>query len=245
MKIVFEKLRNIQIILEEQFKLEEEIGKIPVELNDLKSKFVRTERDINNKEQSKEHYNESLKELKKEKEVLNLNKEKYENQMPLIKTQKEYESITSEIAQINERIEKIEEEELISFESLEDINKIVEEQKNVYTELKEKIEVKEKEVSDLLEEKHKELDKLLEDKKKISEGIEEEIIYKFEKIVKNKGGRGIVPIKNNVCMGCNMILPPQFVNDVRRESDLIFCPNCSRILYYFDEEKEKSEGIVI
>ena len=32
-----------------------------------------------------------------------------------------------------------------------------------------------------------------------------------------------------------MILPPQFVNDVRREESIIFCPNCSRILFYYED----------
>jgi predicted nucleic acid-binding Zn-ribbon protein len=41
-----------------------------------------------------------------------------------------------------------------------------------------------------------------------------------------------------------MILPPQFINDVRREEDIIFCPNCSRILYYFEERLEDEELIV-
>ena len=88
----------------------------------------------------------------------------------------------------------------------------------------------------LTSEKQKELDKCLKEKKSISSGLDEELLYKFEKIVKNKEGIGIVSVKNNVCMGCNMLLPPQFVNDVRREDKLIFCPNCSRILYYQQEE---------
>ena len=74
--------------------------------------------------------------------------------------------------------------------------------------------------------------------------MDEEVIYKFEKIVRKKEGLGIVSIKNSVCMGCNMILPPQFVNDVRREEKIIFCPNCSRILYFYDHDRVDGEVVV-
>jgi len=238
MKAVFEKLKSLQDILLKQFILEKEIEEIPIELNELKNKFQRTKRNIDEKGHRKEQYSKRLVELKKEKEQLNSDEKKYESQIPLIKTQKEYEAITNEIAQVKEKKEKLEEEELLSYESLEDINRIIEEESSIYSELEETIEVKEKEVVKLLEEKQKELDKYLKEKYKISKGMEEDVIHKFEKIVKIKEGIGIVSIKNNVCMGCNMILPPQFVNDVRREKEIIFCPNCSRILYYYDKDME-------
>jgi hypothetical protein len=40
-------------------------------------------------------------------------------------------------------------------------------------------------------------------------------------------------------MGCHMILPAQFANDVRLGKDIVFCPYCSRILFY--EESEQGE----
>ena len=51
-------------------------------------------------------------------------------------------------------------------------------------------------------------------------------------------GIGIVAIKGNVCMGCHMILPVQFANEVRIGEEFVFCPYCSRILFY----EESAEG---
>ena len=39
-------------------------------------------------------------------------------------------------------------------------------------------------------------------------------------------------------MGCHMILPAQFANNVRLGEEFVFCPYCSRILYY----EESAEG---
>jgi len=124
------------------------------------------------------------------------------------------------------------------------MKKGLEEQKELHAELKTTIEGLEKDVKKGLGDKGKELEKCMKKKEKISAGLDEEIVYKFEKIVKKKDGIGIVSIRNNVCMGCNMILPPQFVNDVRREERIIFCPNCSRILYFFDEKPEDDELVL-
>ena len=37
-----------------------------------------------------------------------------------------------------------------------------------------------------------------------------------------------------------MILPAQFVNDVRTGEEILFCPYCSRILFFQEEELEEA-----
>ena len=244
MEEVFNKLKELQEVLLKEFEVEAELEEIPKELNALKWKFQRIERTIKENESKNEHLNARIEQLKKEKEDHKKNKEKYESQIPLIKTQREYEAITNEIAQVDEKLEIVEEEEQSAAREIEEINKIIEDNSGIYTELKESIEARDKEVQKELSDRQKDLKKFLKEKDKISAGLDEEIIYKFEKIVRKKEGIGIVSIKNDVCMGCNMILPPQFINDVRREEEIIFCPNCSRILYYFEERLEDEELLV-
>jgi PTS system fructose-specific IIC component len=53
----------------------------------------------------------------------------------------------------------------------------------------------------------------------------------FQKIEK-KDLLVIVPISNNVCTGCGLILPVSLVHAVRAGEKLQQCPNCARILYY-------------
>ncbi len=244
MQEVFEKLKELQGILMEEFEIEADIENIPKELNTLKRRFQRVERSIKENDQNLTRQEGNVKRLEKEKEELNSNKKKYEGQISLIKTQREYEAITSEIAQIQEKLEAINEEQANALAEIDEMKKGLEEQKELHAELKTTIEGLEKDVKKGLGDKGKELEKCMKKKEKISAGLDEEIVYKFEKIVKKKDGIGIVSIRNNVCMGCNMILPPQFVNDVRREERIIFCPNCSRILYFFDEKPEDDELVL-
>jgi len=53
----------------------------------------------------------------------------------------------------------------------------------------------------------------------------------FQKIEK-KDMLVTVPISNNVCTGCGLILPVSLVHAVRAGEKLHQCPNCARILYY-------------
>jgi predicted nucleic acid-binding Zn-ribbon protein len=244
MKKTYEKLRTLQNILMQEFEAEAELEEIPRELNEIKRKFAKVERSIKEMETAADNNNKKLKELEKQKGELQRSKEKYGGQIPLIKTQKEYEALTSEIAQLDEKLLVTEEEELNATQEIETLSKEIEGKKQLHENLKAEIAGKEKEVKQLATKKQKELDKYLKEKDKTSSGLDEEIIYKFEKIVKNKEGIGIVSIRSGVCMGCNMALPPQFINDVRREEAIIFCPNCSRILYYYEQEQSEDEVVV-
>lgn len=245
MKDAFKKLKELQKVLLKEFGFEKELKQIPRELNESTRKLQKVDRNIKEKQSDKENHEKKIQDLRREKEVLKQNKEKYEEQISLIKTQREYEAITNEIAQINEKLESIEEQELNSYEEIERLNKIVEDQEGLHEELSALVKEKQKEVNVLMRNKQKEFNKCIKEKDKIASGLDEETIYKFEKIVRKKDGLGIVSVINNVCMGCNMILPPQFVNDVRREDKIIFCPNCSRILYYEEKSREATEEVVL
>ena len=241
MKNPFDKLKELQTVLLKEFEIETELEEIPREFNGLKKRFQRVDRAIREHETGRETLEKTIGKVRKEKEELKKNKDKFESQIALIKTQREYEAITSELAQIKERLEAIEEAELTAEQSLEGINKELEEEKTLHEELGGSIKELEKKVGKSVDEKQKELKSCLKVKDKIAAGLDEEIIYKFEKIVKKKDGIGIVSIRKNVCMGCNVILPPQFVNNVRTEATIIFCPNCSRILYYHDDDEQEEE----
>jgi predicted nucleic acid-binding Zn-ribbon protein len=97
-------------------------------------------------------------------------------------------------------------------------------------------------VEEALTTRKEELKSLAADEAKYSEGLDAELLFKFQRIIKNKGGKGIVPLRAGVCSGCHMILPAQFANNVRAGEEIVFCPYCSRILYY-EEVPEEEEAL--
>lgn len=60
--------------------------------------------------------------------------------------------------------------------------------------------------------------------------VPEQYLSLYKKVALSRGGIGVVEVNGTCCSGCNMVLPPQFVNDLRRSRTLEQCPNCKRIL---------------
>jgi predicted nucleic acid-binding Zn-ribbon protein len=102
------------------------------------------------------------------------------------------------------------------------------------------LEERRREIEKEASEKNGQLKALLEQEVSLAAELNNtDVLFKFERIIRNKMGRGIVAIKGGVCMGCHMILPAQFANVVRQGKEIVFCPYCSRILFY--EESEQGE----
>ncbi|MBF0202660.1 MAG: nucleotide-binding protein [Desulfamplus sp.] len=58
------------------------------------------------------------------------------------------------------------------------------------------------------------------------------LLKKFDEISATSGGLAVVEVRDQLCRGCFMNIPPQLYIEVRRCKSLILCPQCNRILYY-------------
>jgi len=67
-----------------------------------------------------------------------------------------------------------------------------------------------------------------------------EILRIYERLLRNKKDRVIVPIENRACSGCHISLTAQHENVVRKGKNLVFCEHCSRIHYW--QEAEATDG---
>ena len=74
----------------------------------------------------------------------------------------------------------------------------------------------------------------------IAKEADPELLHIYERLLKNKKDRVVVPIENRTCSGCHIVLTAQHENLVRKGENLIFCEHCSRIHYW--QEAESAEG---
>lgn len=63
-----------------------------------------------------------------------------------------------------------------------------------------------------------------------------EMLQIYERLLRNKKDRVIVPIEHRTCSGCHIALTAQHENIVRKGENLVFCEHCSRIHYWQPEE---------
>jgi uncharacterized protein len=67
-----------------------------------------------------------------------------------------------------------------------------------------------------------------------------EILVIYDKLLKNKKDRVVVPIENRCCSGCHILVTAQHENLVRKGEKLVFCEHCSRMHFWQDHVSEKA-----
>lgn len=238
---VFEKLRALQDILSEKIALERDIQDIPKLLTTQEELLARLKKAFIEKNAEFEAARERVTTLKGQLIDAETSREKAEKAMDTISTQREYEALDKEIRDASEKEQlyrkELQKEERV-FAELDEQQKrdaaLIEQQE---TELEEKRSGVEQEIAT----KNADHDGLVEREKEITPGLDQDVLFKFERIIRSKLGLGIVAIKGGVCTGCHMILPSQFANLVRTGEDIIFCPYCSRILFYQEAEQGEQD----
>jgi predicted nucleic acid-binding Zn-ribbon protein len=58
---------------------------------------------------------------------------------------------------------------------------------------------------------------------------------RYKKLKTMKRDLALVPVRDGICSGCRLQLPPQLIAEVKRKEDLLACSYCHRILYWEGE----------
>ncbi len=239
-KKVFEKLNQLQEVLMRKFALENEIEQLPKNLKIQQEQLALINKDYAEVLAASQKAQDDLKSLRFDYDDVVARRESSEKKMESIATQREFEALEKEIKDASAS----EEELLKQVRAKEAESKELDAQCLVKSEeqkaQQEKVDAESSKIEGVVAEKKDQLSKLDEEcHSYVDDKINEDLYNKFCSIVRSKHGKGIVPIHGVVCQGCHIVLPIQFVNEVRSGDSIEFCPYCSRILYY--EEVEGGE----
>lgn len=234
-KVKLECLKKLQEIITEKLLLEEEAEKIPEDL----------QLDMEALDNAEKTLNDLNRELQKAQDEAKLYQEKYteadrqstsyQKLIEVLSTQREYEAM---IKQINDA-ETASKQYLVAMnqrkDSIKSLSAKIKTQSEKCNELKAVLDEKSAKVeSELASLNEKIAEKEKECELVRANTISEAEYNKLYSVAKKKGGRGLVPVYGQVCMGCNLVLPLQFVIDLRihQENDEVgTCPYCSRLIY--------------
>ncbi|OIN97247.1 MAG: hypothetical protein AUJ48_00280 [Deltaproteobacteria bacterium CG1_02_45_11] len=150
-----------------------------------------------------------------------------------IKTNKEYQSILKEIEELTAKNSKIEDTMLEYLDRIDRSEKNIATRKEDYLRLSDQANSEKIIINQEAEEGKKKLARLETDWDEVASKVDPELMKKYM-MIKEQLGRGIaiVPVKDAVCHGCNMNIPPQVYNELQRFDSLKFCPHCQRIIYW-------------
>ncbi|MDR2071991.1 MAG: C4-type zinc ribbon domain-containing protein [Spirochaetaceae bacterium] len=238
MESMFEKLRTLQEILSEKIKLEHEVEEIPKILITQEELLARLKKTFIDKNLEYEKCRVAETEYRSLLEEAGSMREKSEKNMDVVSTQREYEALDKEIRDAADREQQYRKDLQREERVLADLDEQIKQNQALIEQQEKELEERRLGIETEVAEKQAEIGRLEEEERKLNEGLDPEVLFKFERIIRNKMGRGIVAIKGGVCMGCHMVLPVQFANTVHQGEDILFCPYCSRILYYEDTDQE-------
>ena len=169
--------------------------------------------------------------------------EKYKEQQFQIKTNKQYDALTREIDLSQERVKTLEKEmETIEGQAANaktDLETLAPELQDLRKELKER----QAELDHVNKEHEDEELKLKHEREKLIVRIDKSDVKSYERIRKALGGKAVVGVRKNACGGCFKRVPPQVSVELRKNSRLMTCENCGRLLVSDDIVESYTEAI--
>ncbi len=218
--------------------LDAESIRIKSTLNDVSKKLKHLDSSLEEIEQTIQDQESVLEGLKKqyrdyESDVkLNLAKiNKSQEKLRSVKTNKEYQSLLKEIEDVKSKNSLIEDKMIECLDRIDEAEKIIATKKDEYLQFSGRIKSEKQSIEHEAEIDKKKLDELDMDRKNVSGLIDSQLFKKYIVIKEQQEGLAVVPVKDAVCHGCNVNLPPQLYNELFRYDSLKFCPNCHRIIY--------------
>jgi len=77
------------------------------------------------------------------------------------------------------------------------------------------------------------LDELKAERQQLVAGLKKPTYSAYERIRKKwRGGSAVAEVTEGRCSSCQILLRPQFFQDLRNSGEMMFCESCGRILYY-------------
>ena len=117
-------------------------------------------------------------------------------------------------------------------EDADTLGKQIKTEEQNYRANKEKVETLKKDIENEKSETEKELLKVQGIREKVIEAVDSEVYDQYFMLLEICGGLAVIDVKDEICQGCNMNIPPQLFVELKKNEEIYNCPQCRRILFY-------------
>jgi predicted nucleic acid-binding Zn-ribbon protein len=222
------KLQAVDSKIDEIKKLR---GDLPDEVQDLEDEIEGYKTRLHRFEAEQKDLEENIKKNKEGiKEAEKLIK-KYTEQQKNVRNNREFDAITKEI-ELQELEIQICEKKIKEAKDLIQAKKDEIEKTNVLiTERGDHLENKKKELQDIMAESQEEERKLMTEREKASKKIEDKLLKYYERLRGSlSNGLAVVRVVRGAAEGCNIVIPPQKIAEIREKKKIVIDEHSGRIL---------------
>lgn len=237
---VFEKLKSLQVILGRKYELEAKIDEAPKQLTSQDELLSKLKKEFIEKSKEYETVKDTVLSIKAELETAVKTREVGEKNMDNITTHREYEALDKQISEASLKETELRKNLQKEEKNLAELNEIIKSTEAMISSQEKDLNTSKDSLNNQIDSYKSELSELKNQEDSITPGLDQEILFKFQRIIQ-RNSEGIVAVKNGVCTGCHMILPAQFANEVHVGEHILFCPYCSRILFYEESDADEQE----
>jgi len=171
----------------------------------------------------------------KDLEVHEAQTEKMKSRLSELKTNKEYQAHLFEIELSNKKRGDFEEKILICMEKIDQLQRTVKETQEK-VKAAEKVFAQEKQA---LDEQDRtlaaELAQLETQQRAAAAQVDKGLLERYAQLKASRKDHALAAVRDGMCSGCRLQIPPQLIAEVKRSEDLHACPYCRRMLYWEGE----------
>ncbi|MCX6974660.1 MAG: C4-type zinc ribbon domain-containing protein [Verrucomicrobia bacterium] len=156
---------------------------------------------------------------------------RYKTQQMQTRKNEEFTALAHEIAGAEKVVSGIEDKELALMEEAENLRPQIAAAEKIYAEEKARYDGQ----INILREKSTNLKARIADLEQLRpaaiEGIDEDLLERYERLFQNKNAQAVVALEHEVCMGCHMKVTSQTGLALRADKTIVSCPQCGRLLH--------------
>ena len=231
-------LKRLQAIDGELYRLHRQREEKPQELEQVQAQLAAEDAKVKAAADRVKTLQLAQKEKEGELQTKEAHIKKLQGQLFQLKTNKEYATMQREIDGLKADNSLLEEDIIRALDAIDQAAKDRKIQEAQFATAQQQAGAERQRLEGELAEIEARIAQLERDRTTILPEVEAKTLAAYERVLRLREGRALVPIVNDACGGCDRRLPPQVVNEVYLKAKLVTCEHCSRILY-FDEAHSK------
>lgn len=217
--------------------LEEEKGDLPQKVKRLSDQCGVIHEKLEAIKQDKKANELEMKKVEADVEMLKDKLKKYKVQLYQVKTNKEYDAMTTEIETSEQKIDEYEYSILELEEKIKKQDEEIVQLTLKNDDLDKELNSNKKDLEARMALTHENEKKLQSNRNKLVGTVPKPTLSAYERIRGARAGKAIALLKNGACSECSTRIPPQRGLEIRMMNSLYLCEVCGRILVWIPENE--------
>lgn len=205
---------------------------LPQGLQDANSRLAQAQTLLKSRKNAAEELDKNIKQSQAAQQISEDRLQRSVGRQEGVKNSQEYQAVAKEVEQVRKSISQFKDQITKAEAELVKANALIEESNTQVAQVEAEIATISEGLSGEGNVLEQELNEFMKKRGSLTPGVDVPILRQYDRIRGARGGIGITPVVNGGrCSGCNMSLPPQLYNVMRKLTSIESCPSCNRLVF--------------